>query len=118
MMDPKIHYILTAIWAFVTPVLMSLGAKLFIEDNAASDPEGLIHPGAPALEFFSMFIVLGACCFAVFIIYDLVCSVFLLPADGERLKHFFRSLALFCLVCIGFWIVLALMEAWIGRLFG
>lgn len=116
-MPPKLHYVLTAVWAFITPVLTSLGAKMFIDDNAASNPENLPHPGAPALEFFSMFLVLGACCFAIFIIYDLVCSIFLLPADGEKTKRFFTALILYCLICLGFLLTLALIEAWLGKLF-
>lgn len=116
-MAPKLHYILTAVWAFITPALTSLGAKMFIDDNAAADPKNLPHPGAPALEFFSMFLVLGVCCFVIFLIYDLVCSIFLLPADGEKTKHFFTALILYCLICLGCLLALALMEAWLGKLF-
>ena len=117
-MAPKIHYILAAVWALVTPALTSLGAKMFVEDNAAADLAETPHPGAPALEFFSMFLVLGICCFAIFVIYDLICSIFFLPADGERTKHFFTALILYCLVCVGFLLALSLMEAWLGHLLG
>ena len=116
-MEPRIHYILTAVWALITPALTSLGAQMFITDNAAGSEE-TIHPGAPALEFFSMFLVLGACCFVIFLIYDLICSIFLLPADGEKTKRFFTALILYCLVCLGCLLALALMEAWLGHLFG
>jgi hypothetical protein len=117
-MTPKIHYILAAIWALVTPPLTSLGAKMFVEDNAAADLAGTSHPGAPALEFFSMFFVLGVCCFAIFVVYDLICTIFFLAADGEKTKHFFTALIIYCLVCFGFLLALSLMEAWLGHLFG
>ncbi|MBP5200701.1 MAG: hypothetical protein J6Z82_08640 [Schwartzia sp.] len=117
-MTPKIHYILAAVWALVTPALTSLGAKMFVEDNAAADLAETPHPGAPALEFFSMFLVLGVCCFVLFVIYDLICSIFFLPADGERTKHFFTALIFYCLVCVGFLLTLSLMEAWLGHLLG
>lgn len=115
-MPPKIHYILTAFLGLITPVLTSLGAKKFSEASLSA-PDGLIHPGAPALEFFSMFIVLGACCFTIFIIYNLICSIFLLPADGEKTKHFFTALILYCLICVVFLLALSLIEAWLGHLF-
>ncbi len=56
-MSPRLHYIVTALWALVTPALTSIVAKMFVEDNTAADAKELIHPGAPALEYFSMFLV-------------------------------------------------------------
>ena len=116
-MAPKLHYILTAVWAFITPALTSLGAKMFVEDNAVTDPKELIHPGAPALEYFSMFLVFGACFFLLFVIYNLICSIFFLPEEEEKSRCFFLSLALYCLVCVGCLTLLMLLEAWIAESF-
>ena len=116
-MSPRLHYIVTALWALVTPALTSIVAKMFVEDNAVTDPKELSHPGAPALEYFSMFLVFGACFFLLFVIYNLICSIFFLPEDEEKSRCFFLALALYCLVCIACLTMLMLLEAWIADSF-
>ena len=112
---PKIHYFLTALWGLATPVLMAWGASAAISEYA-SESEHLGHP--TPLEFFAVFLVIGVLCLALFLIYDLVVSVFLLPKDGKRLRTFFIALALYVGVGIGGWVVLALLEAGVRSIFG
>ena len=112
---PKIHYILTALWGLATPVLMAWGASAAISEYA-SESEHLGHP--TPLEFLAFFLVIGVLCLALFLIYDLVVSVFLLPKDGKRLRTFFIALALYVGVGVGGWVVLALLEAGVRSIFG
>ena len=53
----------------------------------------------------------------LFLIYDLVVSVILLPKDGKRLKTFFLALGLYLLVGVGGWLVLALLESAVRGIF-
>ena len=114
MMMPKIHYLLTALWGLVTPVLMFAGAEEAIEEITS----GREHIGHPTpLEFFAVFLFIGFLCLVLFLIYDLVVSVILLPKDGKRLKTFFLALGLYLLVGVGGWLVLALLESAVRGIF-
>lgn len=113
-MTPAIHYLLTTIWGLATPILMGWGAQSIIGSFAA-DSEHLGHPSP--VEFIFLFLLIGALCLAVFLLYDLACALLFLPKDGKRRRCFFLALLLYILVSIGGWIVAALLETAMGKLF-
>lgn len=113
-MKPAIHYILTTIWGLATPILMGYGAQALLKE-ATSGSEHIGH--STPLEFLVLFFFIGLLCLGAYLIYDLIYVLFLLPKEGKRAKRFFQSLLLYVLVCLGGWLVLALLETGIHLLF-
>ena len=69
------------------------------------------------VEFFLLFIVIGGLCLGAFLVADLISAATFLPENGKRRRHFFLALLLYIVVCVGGWLVLALLETWVTSLF-
>ena len=113
-MKPVIHHVLTVLWGLATPILMGYGAQALLTE-ATADSEHIGHP--TPLEFIVLFFFIGLVCLGVYLIYDLLWVLFRLPKEAKRVKCFFQSLLLYVLVCLGGWIVLALLEEAVDSLF-
>ena len=109
-----IHYLLTTLWGLATPVLMGWGSQEFIE-FFTSGKERLGH--STPVEFFMLFIVIGGLCLGAFLVADLLSAALFLPENGKRTRHFFLALLLYFAVCVGGWLVLALVETGIRSAF-
>lgn len=109
-----IHYLLTTAWGFATPVLMGWGSQEIIE-FFTSGKERLGH--STPVEFFMLFIVIGGLCLGAFLVVDLLSAAMFLPENGKRTRHFFLALLLYFAVCVGGWLVLALVETGIRSAF-
>ena len=103
-----IHYLLTTLWGLATPVLMGWGSQEIIE-FFTSGKERLGH--STPVEFFLLFIVIGGLCLGAFLVADLLSAAMFLPENGKRTR------LLYLIVCVGGWLVLALLETWITALF-
>ena len=109
-----IHYLLTTLWGLATPVLMGWGSQEIIE-FFTSGKERLGH--STPVEFFMLFIVIGGLCLGAFLVADLLSAAMFLPENGKRTRHFFLALLLYFAVCVGGWLVLALVETGIRSAF-
>ena len=109
-----IHYLLTTAWGLATPVLMGWGSQTIL-DYATSGQERMGH--STPVEFFLLFIVIGGLCLGAFLVADLISAATFLPENGKRTRHFFLALLLYVVVCVGGWVVLALLEKWAMALF-
>ena len=69
------------------------------------------------MEFFLLFIVIGGLCLGAFLVADLISAATFLPENGKRTRHFFLALLLYIVVCVGGWLVLALLESWVTSAF-
>ena len=110
---PRLHCLLTVLWGLATPALMGGGASLFLE-SGASVP-GYAERPAP-LEFYAWFLVIGVLCLLLFLIYDLVVSVILLPKDGQRARKFLLALLFYILAAVISGVILAALAAAVRRL--
>ena len=108
------HYLLTTLWGLATPVLMGWGSQEIIE-FFTSGQERLGH--STPVEFFMLFIVIGGLCLGAFLVADLLSAAMFLPENGKRTRHFFLALLLYLAVCVGGWLVLALVETGIRSAF-
>ncbi len=109
-----IHYLLATAWGLATPVLMGWGSQAIIE-FFTSGKERIGH--STPVEYFLLFIVIGGICLGAFLVADLLSAAMFLPENGKRTRHFFLALLAYFLVCVGGWLVLALLETWITALF-
>ena len=109
-----IHYLLTTAWGLATPVLMGWGSQTIL-DYATSGQERMGH--STPVEFFLLFLGIGALCLGAFLVADLISAATVLPENGRRTRHFFLALLLYVVVCVGGWVVLALLEKWAMALF-
>ena len=109
-----IHYLLTTAWGLATPVLMGWGSQEIIE-FFTSGKERMGH--STPVEFFLLFIVIGGLCLGAFLVADLISAATFLPENGKRTRHFFLALLLYIVVCVGGWLVLALLESWVTSAF-
>ena len=109
-----IHYLLTTAWGFATPVLMGWGSQAIIE-FFTSGKERMGH--STPVEYFMLFIVIGGLCLGAFLVADLLSAALFLPENGKRTRHFFLALLLYFAVCVGGWLVLALVETGIRSAF-
>ena len=109
-----IHYLLTTAWGFATPVLMGWGSQEIIEFST-SGKERMGH--STPVEYFMLFIVIGGLCLGAFLVADLLSAALFLPENGKRTRHFFLALLLYIAVCVGGWLVLALLETGIRSAF-
>ena len=109
-----IHYLLATAWGFATPVLMGWGSQAIIE-FFTSGKERMGH--STPVEYFLLFIVIGVLCLGAFLVADLLSAAMFLPENGKRTRHFFLALLLYLAVCVGGWLVLALVETGIRSAF-
>ena len=108
------HYLLTTLWGLATPVLMGWGSQAIL-DYATSGKERLGH--STPVEFLLLFLGIGALCLGAFLVADLISAATFLPENGKRTRHFFLALLLYIVVCVGGWVVLALLESWVTSAF-
>ena len=109
-----IHYLLATVWGFATPVLMGWGSQAIIE-FFTSGKERIGH--STPVEYFMLFVVIGGLCLGAFLVADLLSAALFLPENGKRTRHFFLALLLYVAVCVGGWLVLALLETGIRAAF-
>ena len=109
-----IHYLAAAAWGLATPVLMGWGSQEIIEFFTSGN-ERLGH--STPVEFFLLFLVIGGLCLGAFLVADLLSAAMFLPENGKRTRHFFLALLLYFAVCVGGWLVLALVETGIRSAF-
>ena len=93
---------------------MGWGSQEIIE-FFTSGKERLGH--STPVEFFMLFIVIGGLCLGAFLVADLLSAALFLPENGKRTRHFFLALLLYFAVCVGGWLVLALVETGIRSAF-
>ena len=113
-MRTAIHYSLTALWGLATPILMGYGAQSLLT-KVTEKSEHIGHP--TPLEYIVLFFFIDLLCLGAYLIYNLLWVLFLLPKDMKRAKNFFLSLLLYVLICLGGWLVLALLEVAVDSLF-
>ena len=92
---PAVHYLLTALWGLLTPVLMVWGS-LSVLEWSTPQTERMGH--STPVEFLLIFAVIGLLCLGAYLLYGIVCAIFWLPDDGKRLRRFFLGLLLYVLI--------------------
>ena len=112
-----IHYLAAAAWGLATPVLMAESVEEIMEEfpiGAAAAPR-MGH--STPVEFFMLLAIIGGLCFLAFLVADLLSTVFFLPKDGKRARHFFLALLLYIPIAAVGWLILAFLERWIFAVF-